>query len=265
MTTCDPYGPVAPRIYDLIVHGETGAEAGVEEMEFLHWAFAERARRPVCDILDAGCGTGFYLVPLAREGCRLTGLDVSPGMLAECERKLAEAELSAAVRLGAMEQIEQVCAFDAVLCLGDALCYLLETDRILDALRRFRRALRVGGLLVIENDNLLSPEWQALDGPVRATVRESGLKVDWQTEHRYEDFTSHYIIEDRGTITSDSRTHRFHTVEKLRAMTAGEVLCYLDRAGFVEARAYPGFCRDRRRETSSEQIVFTAVAAQAGA
>ena len=39
-------------------------------------------------ILELGCGTGRILLPLAEQGCRITGLDISESMLAWCRHKL---------------------------------------------------------------------------------------------------------------------------------------------------------------------------------
>ena len=41
---------------------------------------------PDQSILDLGCGTGRHAIELARRGFRVTGLDVSPGMLTEARR-----------------------------------------------------------------------------------------------------------------------------------------------------------------------------------
>ena len=38
--------------------------------------------------LDIGCGTGRVLIPTARAGFEITGLDLSPFMLNECRKKL---------------------------------------------------------------------------------------------------------------------------------------------------------------------------------
>jgi len=38
--------------------------------------------------LELGCGTGRILIPAARAGCRITGLDQSAGMLARCRAKM---------------------------------------------------------------------------------------------------------------------------------------------------------------------------------
>jgi len=42
------------------------------------------------DVLDLGCGTGDLTLDLAAAGAEVTGLDLSPGMVAVAERRLAE-------------------------------------------------------------------------------------------------------------------------------------------------------------------------------
>jgi SAM-dependent methyltransferase len=62
---------------------------------------ASRARGPV---LELGCGTGRVLVPVARDGVRVVGIDRSAPMLARARRKLARAgapSVSARTRLRA--------------------------------------------------------------------------------------------------------------------------------------------------------------------
>jgi SAM-dependent methyltransferase len=48
---------------------------------------AERSGGPV---LELGCGTGRILIPMARAGCTVTGLDGSREMLARCEARLRD-------------------------------------------------------------------------------------------------------------------------------------------------------------------------------
>src|SRR5262250_312273 len=47
---------------------------------------AASARGPM---LELGCGTGRLLVPIARAGHRIVGIDLSDSMLARCREKLA--------------------------------------------------------------------------------------------------------------------------------------------------------------------------------
>ena len=50
--------------------------------------YLDQGRAAEGPILELGCGTGRVLIPMARQGCTITGLDLSPYMLAKCRQKL---------------------------------------------------------------------------------------------------------------------------------------------------------------------------------
>jgi SAM-dependent methyltransferase len=52
--------------------------------------FVDMARRAAGPVLEIGCGTGRVLIPTARAGSEITGLDASHGMLSVCQQKLAQ-------------------------------------------------------------------------------------------------------------------------------------------------------------------------------
>lgn len=52
--------------------------------------FLALARRCGGPVLELGCGTGRITIPLAREGFAMTGLDITPGMLALARRKAGD-------------------------------------------------------------------------------------------------------------------------------------------------------------------------------
>ena len=53
----------------------------------------EQAGQP-SPLLEPMCGTGFFLIPFLEAGADIDGLDSSPHMLAICQAKCAEKELS---------------------------------------------------------------------------------------------------------------------------------------------------------------------------
>src|SRR5947209_15436608 len=50
--------------------------------------FVEAARTAGGPVLEIGCGTGRVLIPTARAGLDIVGLDLSPHMLAVCRQRL---------------------------------------------------------------------------------------------------------------------------------------------------------------------------------
>src|SRR4030042_4719047 len=74
----DSYAPIA-RFYDL---------ENAEVTEDLP-CWVDLARRQGGPVLELGCGSGRVLLPLAREGFEVTGVDSSPAMLDLARRRLA--------------------------------------------------------------------------------------------------------------------------------------------------------------------------------
>ncbi|MBN1265115.1 MAG: class I SAM-dependent methyltransferase [Anaerolineales bacterium] len=52
--------------------------------------YVEESKRTEGEVLEVGCGTGRVLLPAARAGCRITGLDLSTEMLKVCRASLAQ-------------------------------------------------------------------------------------------------------------------------------------------------------------------------------
>lgn len=117
------------------------------ELEFLLGRITKGER-----VLDMGCGTGRFTVPMARKGAQVTGLDLSQGMLDVASRKLAEQGLHADMHQGDMADLPfDDGTFDTVTSML-ALMHVPLADRSA-VFREVSRVLKPGGrmLLCVKN------------------------------------------------------------------------------------------------------------------
>jgi ubiquinone/menaquinone biosynthesis C-methylase UbiE len=113
------------------------------EAEFLFWKV-----RSDDDVLDMGCGTGRFTVPLAERVRSVAGLDMSPMMLDAARKKLADRGLTADLREGNMAHLPfDDASFDVVISML-ALMHVPRQDRQ-QVFREVSRVLRPGGRLLI--------------------------------------------------------------------------------------------------------------------
>ena len=253
-----PYSADVAGIYDLLVEGQEDAEAGGQELEFIRRALRDVCPREVRDVLDVGCGTGRHLIPLVRDGCRVVGVDVSEGMIAECRRKLERRGLQAKLRVAGLLELDCRAAYDAVLAMNSVVCYLVETERIREGLRRLHDALRPGGLLLLDNCNLLG-QWVTFDQTHWDKRTGPTMRVEFEERRRFEDFTAVLRLEVKASVEENGRRFEIHNEDVLRVMTVGELTCYLRDAGFADVRAYPAFDFDTADERSGDRMIFLAL------
>ena len=104
-------------------------------------------------LLELGCGTARVLAPLAAAGHTVTGVDLSPALLALAQHKLAAAGLASRVHLleGDLRSFALPRRdFAFVFCTSNTLMHLTTPDDQLAALKNAHAHLRTRGQLLIE-------------------------------------------------------------------------------------------------------------------
>ncbi|MGH9427172.1 MAG: class I SAM-dependent methyltransferase, partial [Terriglobia bacterium] len=105
--------------------------------------------------LDAGCGTGFHSLLLARLGVDVTAVDVSRNMIDILQRHAQEMQLSIhsveSTFLNLPEKLHS--RYDALFAMGNTLAHILSHDELLGTLKIFRNLLKPSGLLFLQNLN----------------------------------------------------------------------------------------------------------------
>lgn len=142
------YEPLAAH-YDLFIAGYDHRRwVGVlDRLAREHGLAGDRA-------LDLACGTGPALGPLLELGYDVAGCDLSPAMIAIARERHPGVDLHVAD----MRELPELGPFDLVLCLDDAVNYLLDERDLTAALRSVRSVLADGGLLIFDVNTRLAYE-----------------------------------------------------------------------------------------------------------
>lgn len=138
-------------------------------------ALADECGDPV---LELGCGTGRVLVPLAANGHRVTGVDISPALLGVARAKLDAAGSRVRLVQADLRTLDLPDrAFSFAFCTSNTLMHVAEPAGQLQVLAAAHRHLRRQGRLLIDlfNPDIarliqvdgvteLADRWQAADG-----------------------------------------------------------------------------------------------------
>jgi SAM-dependent methyltransferase len=108
--------------------------------------------RPGAMVLDLACGTGMQAIEMARRGYNMVALDLSVAMLAIAGEEAQEKDQKINFLHGDMRDLQFGPTFDGVYCIGSSFGYFDE-DSNAKVLRGIHRALKPGGVLLLEVDN----------------------------------------------------------------------------------------------------------------
>ena len=231
--------------------------------------FVEMARSAGGAVLELGCGTGRVLIPLAREGFNVTGLDLAPAMLAACRQKLAAetAEVQSHVRLveGDMTRFDLGETFRLVTIPFRPFQHLLTVEDQIACLQRIHQHLEPGGRLVLDlfNPSLPhlidekylesygeEPEFRLPDGSrVRRTARDISRDL-------FNQIKECELIYD--VTRPDGRCERKVQRFKIRYLFRFEVEHLLVRCGFRVEAVYADYERQPYGSTYPGELIVVA-------
>lgn len=101
-------------------------------------------------LLDLACGTGTLTFRLLELGYNVAGLDLSSDMLSLCYNEQLKRETFFPLIEADMRDLEDVAAFDIIICTLDALCYLREKEDIKKTFSEVYKHLNKGGFFFFD-------------------------------------------------------------------------------------------------------------------
>jgi SAM-dependent methyltransferase len=220
-------------------------------------------------VLEVACGTGRVLIPTARAGVAITGLDASPSMLAICRERLEReaAEVRSRVQLveADMRAFRLPQTFPLATIPFRPFQHLLTVEDQLACLECVRRHLTANGRLIVDLynpslDHLVKteigketdeePEFSTADG--RRVIRRQRKAAEdrFNQVNRYE--LIYYVTHPDGHEERLVHAFRFRYIFRFEA----EHL--LARAGFRVEQLYSGFDKSPYGSQYPGDLIFVA-------
>jgi SAM-dependent methyltransferase len=210
----DEYAAIAD-LYDHV-----GLYRRLADIDFYVGA-AKQAGSPV---LELGCGTGRVLLPTARAGVEIAGVDLSPGMLAVCRRRIAAEPPEVQSRIELHRADMRTFSLGRTFALATIpfrpFQHLTTVEDQLACLSAIRRHLTGNGRLVFD---LFNPSLDALAN------RPAGEEMD----------------EEPGFTTPDGRRvlrrHKLVSADRFRQVNRSELIYYVTHPDGREERLVHAF------------------------
>jgi SAM-dependent methyltransferase len=231
--------------------------ADVDDVDF-YGALAKRAGGPVLEVM---CGTGRILVPLARAGFDVTGIDANERMLEVARRKLAKEppEVQRRVTLVKADarDLDLGRKFDLVILAFSSINHLLSPDDQDRAMACLKRHLSENGLLAVASFNphreklhseKLDKEVQLENGDLLirySTLLAESAGTTMRVNYRWE-------IEHDGAIVRE-----MSSAFDLRLLKPNQLKALLEVAGFQLVERYGGY-RGEPLDPKGDIVVFVA-------
>jgi SAM-dependent methyltransferase len=228
--------------------------------------YVDEARDAGESVLEVGCGTGRILLPIARSGRTIHGLDVSPAMLDRCRAKL-QLEPEAVQRRVTLDRGDARAFdlgrhFDLVIAPFRVLQHLITVDDQLAFLGSAARHLKPGGRLTFDVFNPNFAALTAADGVEREDTAETTLpdgrtfrrtgrvaKVRWIDQVSQVELVYYVSSAPRAAVLRQVMSF------DMRWFLGAELGHLLARGGFRVRSIYGDFDRSTLTDKSPELVV----------
>lgn len=226
--------------------------------------YVDEAVKSAGKVLEVGCGTGRVLLPIARRGISITGIDRSPAMLERCHEQLAleDESVRQCVRLEQMDMrnFDLRDQFSLATIPFRPFQHLLEVTDQLNTLRSIHRHLLKGGHLVFD---VFNPDFKRLAAgptgehedhppttlPDGRQARRTGKVSTVNATKQVNDIELIYHVTDK-----DRNTERLVMAFPMRWYGRYEIEHLLERCGFGLKTVYGNFDRTELSDGSPEMI-----------
>lgn len=229
-----------------------------EEVGFIRFAMGRYAVPAGASALVMGCGLGGLLRPLSALGLPVTAYEPDGDFHAAASRLAAMLVEPVTVRAGGLLDLDDAGTHDLAIAFDGVLWSLESHAHRVDAARRLRRALRPGGVLLVEGPNMpwLLQANRELPIPSEVYHRATVARLPVQDT----DFHDGVLIH-RDTIVvgvDDEEVAEWHETRRLALLGLPFLRLALEEGGFERFETFADLRATGPSKVTGERIVLTA-------
>lgn len=218
------------------------------------------AGEPPKSILDIACGSGGYIVELARAGYSVAAVDLDGKMI---EMALAKKNMEGldfdAMVLNMLDIADRFGkdSFDLAFCIGNSIVHLGSREEILKALKKIAYVLKPGGSMIIQIINFDRVFRHSITSLPTISDDHAGLK--FVRNYSYDENKG--LIRFNTLLTVDGLDGReeYENSIELLPLLSGDMRELLQKAGFKDISFYGDF-KYSEYDTESYMLVVKAFA-----
>lgn len=207
-------------------------------------------------LLDIACGTGNTSFTMARRGYIVTGLDISPQMLAVAQQKRSSLDIASQVRFVCedMRQFSLDETYDVITCLYDSINYLTDPGDLVKTFKCVRAHMKPTSLFILD----VNTEHQlALTKRNHPTLFERGEDVALFWRDEWCPRTKIWRVRLDGFVKDGDKYRRFTEIHEERAYSISEIEEALSQAGLDRSFVFDAYSFNPPRHDSA-RLYFVA-------
>lgn len=245
------YGKLSTELYDLTK--PTGQSINGDIEYYLARLGNVRGR-----VLEAGVGSGRFLIPMLEQGYTVDGIDASKEMLHSCRQRCAKRNLKANLYDGRLESFSLPYKYEAIVMPTGSFCLIHDKAASIETLQNFKNHLVPGGRIIV--DLIFPDQFKAGEVVTEAftlpngegiTLESKSIKIDWVhqttlTYLKYEKWRDGKLI--------DTELQEF----KLRWYGIDEFQMLLEKIGFKNITCSSGYVYGNKPSNDYDVITFEA-------
>jgi len=227
------YGYLA-RVYDRLTSGIDYAKVAEYTLENCRRYLG----RLPCKLLDLACGTGSHAILLAKEGIKVTGIDISDAMLTEAIGKSISADTDILFSKQDMCSFQIHGSVDVITCCFDSVNHILDPLDFERMLKNVEKYLVPGGLFIFDVNSRY--KFKKIYGDNVYTESFDDLTFIWQ--NHFDKLSG--IVEFEMTFFTRQKDGRYvrHTESNFeRSYTRDEITSLIGCTNLKQLAMHDGF------------------------